>query len=115
MRRVPFAGENVLLSMDINDLYENIFDMAGVAQHPAYHGFSYGMLVVENGHPVACFYLDDKNDQKLQYILSHGMIEIYSFGSNRTEIYYGYVTDGDRFFCEELVYPRQDQREGGIL
>ena len=99
----------------MEELYANIFDMEGVAQHPAYHGFSYGMLVVEDGRPVCCFYLDDSADQKLQYILSHGMIEIYSVGGRRTEIYYGYVTDGHRFFCEELVYPRQNQTEGGLL
>ena len=43
------------------------------------------------------------------------MIEIYSMGTQRTEIYYGYVTDGTQFFCEELVYPKQNQTEGGLL
>ncbi len=99
----------------MEELYANIFEMKGVAQHPGYHGFSYGMLLVEDGRPVVCFYLDENNDQKMQYILSHGMMQIYSMGSHRLEIYYGYVTDGERFFCEELVYPKQNQTEGGLL
>ena len=101
--------------MELEDLYSHIFDISGIPQHPAYHGFSYGVLMVENDRPVACFYLDDNADKKLQYILSHGMIEIYGMGGNRTELFYGYVTDGDRFFCEEQVYPRQNQTEGGLL
>lgn len=101
--------------MELEDLYTNIYELDGVPQHPAFHGFSYGMLIVEGGRPVCCFYLDDNADQKLQYILSHGMIEFYSVGRNHTEIYYGYVTDGDRFFCEELIYPKQRENEGGLL
>ena len=99
----------------MEELYANILDMQGVAQHPAYHGYSYGLLIVEDGRPMVCFYVDDAADQKLQYILSHGMVEFYSVGEHQTKIYYGYVTDGERFFCEELVYPRQNQTEGGIL
>ena len=101
--------------MDIDELYENIFDLEGVVQHPAYRGFSYGLLLVEDGKPMCCFYIDNRTDQKLQYILSHGMIEFYTMSRHRTEIFYGYVTDGDHFFCEEQVYPRENQREGGIL
>ena len=99
----------------MEELYANIFEMEGVAQHPAYHGVSYGLLIVENDRPAVCFYVDDAADQKLQYILSNGMIEFYSVGGQRTQIFYGYVTDGERFFCEQQVYPRQNQTEGGLL
>ena len=99
----------------MEELYTHIFSMAGVAQHPAYHGFSYGLLIVEDGKPVCCFYVDDNADQKLQFILSHGMFEIYSVGQHKTEVYYGEVTDGTHFFCEETVYPRENQNEGSFL
>ena len=100
--------------MDLEDLYENIFDLEGVPQHPQYHGYSYGLLLVEDGRPLCCFYVDERTDQKLQYIMSHGMIEFYGLGRRRTEIFYGYVTDGENFYCEEQVYPRENQREGGF-
>ena len=101
-------------SESMEALYDHIFDMEGVQEQPAYHGYSYGLLLVENGRPVCCFYVDDDTDQRVQYVLSHGMVEIYTPGTQRLEIYYGYVTDGERFFCEEMVYPRQNER-GGIL
>ena len=101
--------------MDFEELYGNIFDMEGVPQHPPYRGFSYGLLMVEDGHPLCCFYVDEKADQKLQYIMSHGMIQFYVSGRRQTEIFYGYVTDGSQFFCEEQVYPRENQWEGGLL
>ena len=101
--------------MELEDLYSHIFDISEIPQHPAYHGFSYGVLMVENDRPMVCFYLDDNADRKLQYVLSHGMIEIYSMGGQQTQLYYGYVTHGERFFCEEQVYPRQNQKEGGLL
>ena len=101
--------------MDLEELYGNIFEMQGVMQHPGYHGFSYGVLIVMDDRPVMCYYLDDSSDQKLQYILSHGMIQIFGSGARQMQIFYGYVTDGERFFCEEQVYPRQNQVEGGLL
>lgn len=101
--------------MDIEELYENIFDMEGVPQRPAYHGFSYGILFVEEGKPLFCFYIDDKTDQKLQYIMTHGMIEFYAVGPHHTEIFYGYVTDGNQFYCEEQIFPRENTRESGII
>lgn len=101
--------------MDLEELYEYIFEMDGVAQHPQYHGFSYGLLMVVDGRPVCCFYVDEKTDQKLQFILSHGMIEFYSPGNSKTEIFYGYVTDGNYFYCEQQVYPRQNEWEGGNI
>ena len=99
----------------MEELYEHIFSMEGVSQHPAYHGFSYGLLIVEDGKPICCFYVDDNADRKLQDVLSHGMFEIYSIGEHRTEMYYGYVTDGSQFFCEEMVYPRDEQNGGSLL
>ena len=99
----------------MEELYANIFNMEGVAQHPAYRGFSYGLLIVEDGRPVCCFYVDENADRKLQYILSNGMFEIYSVGSHRTEMYYGYVTDGSQFFCEEMVYPKENGNEDSLL
>ena len=101
--------------MDFEELYENIFNMDGVAQRPAYHGFSYGVLIVEDGRPLICFYIDERTDQKLQYIMTHGMIEFYSASPHSTEIFYGYVTDGSQFFCEEQIYPRENTTEGGLL
>ena len=101
--------------MEFEELYENIFDMEGVAQHPAYHGFSYGILLVEDGRPLCCFYVNDAADQKLQYVMSRGMIQFYCSSRHQTEIFYGYVTDGGRFFCEEQLYPRENQREGGLI
>lgn len=99
----------------MEELYVNIFDMEGVAQHPAYHGFSYGVLFVDEGRPAACFYVDETADRKLQYILTSGKFEIHALGQRRAEIYYGYVTDGERFFAEEQIYPRDDQSEGDFL
>ena len=99
----------------MEELYAHIYDMDGVAERPAYHGFSYGLLIVENAKPVCCFYVDENTDQKLQFILNHGMIEIYSVGDRSTEIYYGYVTDGEQFFCEELIYPRNNEDRGELL
>lgn len=101
--------------MELEELYDNIFDMEGVPQHPAYHGFSYGLLMVEDGRPLCCFYVNEQADQKLQFILSHGMLQFYVSGSRKTEIFYGYVTDGTQFFCEEQIYPRENQWEGGLL
>ena len=43
----------------------------------------------------------------MQYILSNGTFQVFSQGKRKTEIYYGYVTDGSQFFCEETVYPRE--------
>ena len=101
----------------MEELYAHIFDLDGVVQKPPYHGFSYGLLLAEDDRPVACFYLDEEADRKAQYILSNGLMQIYSMGSHRAQIYYGYVTDGERFFCEEQVYPRQNEneKEGGFL
>lgn len=101
--------------MDLEEIYKNIFEMEGVAQHPAYHGFSYGILIVEDGRPLVCFYVNERADQKLQYILTHGMIEFYAVSSHVTEIFYGYVTDGNQFFCEEQIYPRVNTKEGGLI
>ena len=101
--------------MALEDLYDNIFDMEGVPQHPAYHGFSYGVLMVEDGRPLICFYVNEQADQKLQFILSRGMLQFYVSGGRKTEIFYGYVTDGTQFFCEEQLYPRENQWEGGLL
>ena len=101
--------------MELEEIYENIFDMEGVPQHPPFHGFSYGVLIVEDGRPMVCFYVDERMDQKLQYIMTHGMIEFYTVSRHRTEIFYGYVTNGDQFFCEEQIYPRVNTREGGFL
>ena len=98
----------------MEELYSHIFSMEGVSQHPAYHGFSYGLLIVEDGKPVCCFYVDDNADQKLQFVLSHGMLQVYNIGKRKTEIYYGYVTDGNQFFCEETVFPRENENEGSI-
>lgn len=95
----------------MEELYAHIFDMNGVAERPPYHGFSYGLLIVEDSKPVCCFYIDDNTDRKLQYIMTHGMVEIYAAGKHTTEIYYGYVTDGEQFFCEELLYPRENTGE----
>ena len=41
--------------MELEESYENIFDMEGVPQHPPFHGFSYGVLIVEDGRPMVCF------------------------------------------------------------
>ena len=101
--------------MEFEELYENIFALEGVPTHPAYHGFSYGLLLVEDGRPMCCFYINEQADQKLQYIMSRGMFQIYCSSRHQTEIFYGYVTDGSQFFCEEQVYPRENQREGGLL
>ena len=73
--------------MELEELYENIFDMEGVPQRPAYHGFSYGILFVEDGRPLICFYIDERTDQKFQYIMTHGMIEFYSVSRQNTEIF----------------------------
>lgn len=100
--------------MDIEALYDHIYEMEGVPERPPYHGYSYGLLLVEDDRPVCCFYLDDNMDQRLRYVFTHGMIEIYTSKQNKTEIFYGYVTDGERFFCEEQIYPRQSEK-GGIL
>lgn len=101
--------------MDIEELYENIFEMEGVPQRPPYHGFSYGILIVEDGRPLFCFYVDERMDQRLQYILTHGMIEFYAVSRHHTEIFYGYVTDGKQFFCEEQIYPKVDAKESGLI
>lgn len=101
--------------MEFKELYDNIFDLAGVPTHPAYNGFSYGLLLVEDGRPLCCFYVNEQADQKLQYIMTRGNIQFYCSSSRHTEIFYGYVTDGTQFFCEEQVYPRENQREGGYL
>ena len=101
--------------MDLDELYENIFPLDGVPQHPRYSGFSYGFLIVEDGKPMACFYIDEKTDRKMQFIMTHGMIEIHTISRHKTEIFYGYVTDGTWFFCEEQVYPHENARESGLL
>ena len=91
----------------MEELYSHIFSMEGVPQHPPYHGFSYGILIVEDGKPISCVYFEEYVDQKMQYILSNGTFQVFSQGKRKTEIYYGYVTDGSQFFCEETVYPRE--------
>ena len=101
--------------MDLEELYENIFDLEGVPQRPPFHGFSYGVLIVEDGRPLFCLYVDDRTDQKLQYIFTHGMIEFYAVSRHQTEIFYGYVTDGAYFYCEEQIYPQVNTRESGLL
>ena len=92
--------------MELDELYSNIYDLRGVPEQPPFHGFSYGLLIVEDSMPVCCFYIDENLDRKFQFILSNGMIEFYAAGAGKTRIYYGYVTDGRNFFCEEQVYPR---------
>ena len=95
--------------MELDDLYLRIFDIDGIPQHPAYRGFSYGIIIVEDEQPKAVFYISEADDAKLRWILQEGRLEFYAAGTEQIEVYYGYVTDGKQFFCEELIFPNQNE------
>ncbi len=94
--------------MELDELYLRVFDMDGVQQHPAYHGYSYGIMLVDDEQPKAVFYISEDDDARLRWVIQEGRIEFYAAGSEKIEIYYGYVTDGQQFFCEERIFPKQD-------
>lgn len=95
----------------MEDLYLNIYDVSRLPSHPGFHGFSYGMLLVANNSPVYIYYVDDDADERLQYLMNHSMMEVYSPNGDRITIYYGYVTDEKMFFCEQLLYPTEGSVE----
>lgn len=94
--------------MELDELYLRVFDIDGVQQHPAYRGYSYGIILVEDEQPKAVFYISEDDDVRLRWIMQEGRLEFYAAGSEKIEIYYGYVTDGKQFFCEEMIFPNRN-------
>ncbi len=54
------------------------------------------------------FYISEDDDVRLRWVMQEGRLEFYAAGSEKIEIYYGYVTDGKQFFCEEMIFPNRN-------
>lgn len=92
----------------MEDLYLHIYNIQNVPAHPEGDPFSYGLLLVQDGEPVACFRLDDDSDNKFQFLMSNGRIFIQSAGGEDVQLYYGYATEEMLFYCEQKVFPPEE-------
>ena len=95
----------------MEDLYLGIFDVSNTPAIPYFKGFSYGMLMVVNGNPVYAFYVDDNEDDRLQFLMENGKLQIFSNQDEEIRIYYGYVTNDKMFYCEQQVFPNDEEED----
>lgn len=87
-------------------LYHHIYDISDVPVYPRFVGYSYGFLLVDNEQPVCCFYVEEEMDTHLQELFDANAIEFIACSENEIEVYYGYVSDEMKFYCEEKLYPK---------
>lgn len=87
-------------------LYHHIYDIHDIPVYPQFDGYSYGFLLVDNGQPTCCFTIDEDTDRHLQEVFENGAIEFINCSDNNIEMYYGFMDEEMRFFCEEKLFPK---------